>query len=136
MDFLYQEAITQNNLTDCPPATYKPIDRVLFRAVFPEGHKRAKSNFSVKPARVNSNNTNDYNCELLALSFFETEEQCRKHIIFIKEEHDFILGTHIAEVKIIPDYGVAQVPPREDGHINFHPFKAVQWEIVSPLIDI
>ncbi len=129
MQYQYQKE--HQNILNCPPANYQPLDKVAYRWVFVGNEIRNfQSQFEKNPKRFNDLSDLE-KCEGTALSLFDTAIQAKDRFDFLKNKGTRPmgnkacqnLGTHIAEIQITVNDGVSEVPSDSKGHFNHHPLK-------------
>lgn len=134
MSLRHTKEITDFNIPSCPPSNCidKEIENV-FR--FSEVHNISAKTFKT-PYELNKKrmppmqkivDKMPFPCNLLALSFYTTEEHARNAHANLKKEHPklklnfLIIGT----IK----YGDGKSEPENDfGHFNHHPYKTTEYK--------
>lgn len=125
MTRLKYEART-SKLHDCPPVGCSAQRANLFRFVREDiGHPKNFQPPAVQdPSRQFRGDAAC--CSGYALSFFETVDAARAKYEGIKRRHPDIhelLGTHLAEVSILPEDGV--LTPAKSRHVDLHEYEGV-----------
>jgi hypothetical protein len=126
----------------CPPDNYKPKNMVVFRWVFEDimNSKNFTPRYFLAPTsewkKLNSITEEEVRdskkCDMLALSFFDSEDGARKKLLFLLDiglkVYDWF-GTHLAMCNIAETDGVNDEPENDNyGHFNHHPKENHQYE--------
>jgi len=139
LTFKYQEYI--NELSNCPPSDYQPIEMTAYRFVFEENQEQSENSFLpvliIKPHR--KFNTPQQRCKGYALSLFNTQNHAEQRYNQLRKNRPDIsqtLGTHLAKGIIDKTDGIASSVDQK-GHFNLHEFQhtdlSQKFEIITPL---
>ena len=124
-----------SEIENCPPDTYQPQSGTWYRIIYAENDKRSfVPPYQKDPPRLLEK---PGTCTDWALSFYLTEPQARKQYAYLSKvmkDVDRKIGSHIAEVIINNDDGIASPANKRSGHIDLHEFTAAKLETQSTLL--
>lgn len=139
-EFKYQYYFDKNNLTNCPPETYKAIDNNAYRYVFDdiENENNFKPVYLINPLRINSMEDMKLKCQGFGLSLYGRLEEAKKNYkSLIKRNKNFhkIVGNKIAEIQLRNTDGIgSEIDANTNTHFTFHEY--VTANLIDNIIDI
>ena len=141
MDYQFLEDFKKLSVK-CPPESYKPKNMQVFRWVFADmaDDRNFKPRYFLAPKsewkKINAITDNQIKdsklCDMLALSFFDSEEGAKGKFLFLLDIGLKVyewFGTHVAECKITENDGLNGEPEKDNyGHFNHHPRENHQYQ--------
>jgi hypothetical protein len=137
MEYYYTREISPL-VPPCPPDDYESYNKEVFRWVFEhvEDENNFKAQAEKKPAVLNHKD-DERKCAYYALSFHTSLEKSKQAFAFFRSTMKLAskrLGTNVAKGMLTKDDGIGSIPDK-NGHINFHHYKARNFEKRFVIVD-